>query len=184
MPLNNEFWSSVSLTFLLNTNQVIQRTGICIWLLTSLNWKLLFTPSFEPFANMCVMSPKIAISQSIHLIHQIVQILEGLKIKGKLFTFLNRIWNYFLASLQQLKHLHKLVKLLRKRIVCPGNASFSKLSCKESRYLTSRNLGDSGEIASGRNLNKLMESFWFLSFSVFILSKLFPLYTDGSVQHS
>lgn len=105
------------------------------------------------------MSPKIAISQSIHLIHRIVQILEGLKIKGKLFTFLNRIWNYFLASLQQLKHLHKLVKLLRERIVCPGNASFSKLSCKESRYLPSRNLGDSGEIASGRNLNKLMESF-------------------------
>ena len=105
------------------------------------------------------MSPKIAIPQSIHLIHLVVQIVEGLKITGKLFTFLNRIRNDFLASLQQLKHLHKLVKPLRERIVCPGNASFSKLSCKEGRCLTSWDLGDSGEIASGRNLNKLMESF-------------------------
>lgn len=95
----------------------------------------------------------------MHLIHLVVQIVEGLKITRKLFTFLNRIWNDFLASLQQLKHLHKLVKLLRERIVCPGNAFFSKLSCKESKCLTSWNLGDSGDIASGRNLNKLMESF-------------------------
>ena len=139
---------------------------------------------FWTFCYTWVLSPKIAIPQSIYLIHLVVRVVEGLKITRKLFTFLNRIWNYFLPSLQQLKHLHKLVKLLRERLVCPGNASFSKLSCKESRCLTSWNSGDSGEITSGRNWNKLMETFWFLSFSVFILSMLFPLYADESVQHS
>lgn len=66
---------------------------------------------------------QIAISQSVHVIHLVVQIVKGLKMTRTLFTFLNRIRNDFLASLQQLKHLHKLVKLLRERIVCPGNAS-------------------------------------------------------------
>lgn len=41
-----------------------------------------------------------------------------------------------------------------------------------------------GEIASGRNLNKLIESFCSPSFSVFILDKLFPLCEDGSVQYA
>lgn len=109
------------------------------------------------------------LSHSVRLFCLAVRIVEGLKNNEKI-----------LASFQQLKHLHKLVKLLRERIVCPGNASFSKLSCKESRCLTSCNLGDSGEIASAEHLSKLMESFCFLAFSVFILSKLFPLGADGS----
>lgn len=83
-----------------------------------------------------------------------VQSAEGLRLTWTLFTFLNRIWSDFLASLQQLKHLHKLAKLLRERVVCPGNAAFSVLCCEESRCLTSWNLGISGEIAFGRNLNK------------------------------